>query len=158
MAQNVQRWANNFHDEERSGRFKLSIQILWKMELHNFRIFMCISTDFTHYSLLDYHSYSTISQEWFIKCPRVHEKRREWLRLWQSFTTKMIMNFSVTSYEYQVIKPGFHLGMVKPKNVQSSGLHKYSPKKARKILSKRFLPEWWWQLFSGTGNESWWWN
>jgi hypothetical protein len=35
---------------------------LWKMAFHNFRIFAWISTNFTHSSLLDYHSYIMLSQ------------------------------------------------------------------------------------------------
>jgi hypothetical protein len=37
-----------------------------------------------------------------------HKTQRMALAL-RSDTTKMVMNFSVTSYEYQVMKPGFHL-------------------------------------------------
>jgi hypothetical protein len=35
-------------------------------------------------------------------------------------------------------------------------MHTRSPNKP-KILNKRCLPESWWQLFSGTGKECWWW-
>jgi hypothetical protein len=33
----------------------------------------------------------------------------------------MAMNFSITSYEQQVVKPGFHLSVLKAKSNQSSG-------------------------------------
>jgi hypothetical protein len=55
------------------------------------------------------------------------------------------------------MKPGFHLWMLKPKSSQSSGcthIHQTS----RKSLNKYCLPESWWQLFSATGKECWWWN
>jgi hypothetical protein len=48
------------------------------------------------------------------------------------------------------MKPGFQLGMLKPKTSQSS---RYTfTKQAEKSLNKR-LPESWWKLFPGTGQE-----
>jgi hypothetical protein len=67
------------------------------------------------------------------------------------------MNFSITSYLQLVMKPGFHLWMLKPNNSQCSGctnIHQTS----RKHLNKRCLLESWWQLFSWTGKGCWWWN
>jgi hypothetical protein len=50
----------------------------------------------------------------------------------------MEMNFSITSYEYHVMKPAFHLRMLKPKRSQSSRCT-YIHNTCRKSLNKRCL-------------------
>jgi hypothetical protein len=35
-------------------------------------------------------------------------------------------------------------------------MHAHSPNKLKNV--KQYVPENWWQLFSGTGKGCWWWN
>jgi histone-lysine N-methyltransferase SETMAR len=48
------------------------------------------------------------------------------------------MSFSVTSYELQVVKPGFHLWMLKTKNRQNHGCTPCSPDKPKKFKQTVF--------------------
>jgi hypothetical protein len=102
-------------------------KILWKLELHNYRTFVWISSNFTHCSLWDYHSLARLSQV----LPKMGFENAHWCAqnaengfsfgFFYSDTTKMAMNFSVTLYDWQAMKPGFHLWMLEPKSSQSSG-------------------------------------
>jgi hypothetical protein len=70
MVQNVQNRRKNVHDEEQSGQPSVmnddlvhSVnQKICERRFHNFKNFMWISTNFTHCSLQDYHSYDILSQ------------------------------------------------------------------------------------------------
>jgi hypothetical protein len=52
----------------------------------------------------------------------------------------MMMNFSIILYERQVMKPGFHLVVLKPKRSQQSKqwMHTHSPNKPRKFKQKLY--------------------
>jgi hypothetical protein len=55
-----------------------------------------------------------------------------------------------------MMKSGFHFCVLKPKSSEAVDAH--IDQTSRKSLNKRYLQEIWWQLYSETGNECWWWN
>lgn len=128
--------------------------------LYTFRTFLYISKKLTHYSF----EIVTVRLSYYKFCARWVQKQlagahksqwMAWALTFSSDTTKMAMDFSVISCEQQVIKPVFHLGMLKPKSCQCSGCTRFHQANRKGLNKLCRLEKWWIEIIFGERKEFW---